>query len=68
MLMPDKEGLETISEIRAMKTAAKIIAISGGGSTQTMNFLNLAKKMGADLILSKPLKPDELLGAVRSLL
>src|SRR5688572_30578375 len=41
MLMPDKEGLQTISEIRAVKADAKIIAISGGGSTQNMSFLQL---------------------------
>lgn len=68
MLMPDKEGLETISEIKACSSQVKIIAMSGGGSTHNMNFLNLAKKVGADLIMSKPFKPDELLSAVRSLL
>ena len=68
MLMPDKEGLETISEIRAGNLSVKIIAMSGGGSTQNMNFLNLAKKMGADMILSKPFKPDDLLAAVRNVL
>src|SRR5688500_6780699 len=38
MLMPDKEGIETISEIRAVNPKVKIIAISGGGSTQNMAF------------------------------
>lgn len=68
ILMPDKEGLETISEVRNLNAQVKIIAMSSGGGTQNMNFLHLAKKMGANLILSKPFKPDELLGAVRSLL
>lgn len=68
MLMPDKEGLETISEIRALNPHVKIIAISGGGSTQNMTFLQLAQRMGANHTLSKPIKPDELLTAVRKLL
>jgi DNA-binding response OmpR family regulator len=68
MLMPDKEGLETISEIRAIDPAAKIIAMSGGGSSKNMAFLQLAQKMGASRIMSKPIKPDELLNTVKSLL
>jgi len=68
MLMPDKEGLETIAEIRAQSSTVKIIAMSGGGSTQNMNFLHLAKQVGADMLLSKPFKPDELLAAVKNLL
>ena len=65
MLMPDKEGLETISEIRAVNPNAKIIAISGGGNTQNMGFLQLAKKMGADRALKKPIKAGELVTAVK---
>jgi DNA-binding response OmpR family regulator len=68
MLMPDKEGLETISEIRAIDPKAKIIAMSGGGSSKNMKFLQLAEKMGASRIMSKPIKPDELLSAVKNLL
>ena len=68
MLMPNKEGLETIIEIRALKTNTKIIAMSGGGSTQNMTFLQLAEKVGADQLLSKPVKPDQLLAVIESLL
>ncbi|QQG35494.1 MAG: response regulator [Micavibrio aeruginosavorus] len=68
MLMPDKEGLETISEIRAKNAKVKIIAMSGGGATQNMNFLNLAKQIGADMVLSKPFKPEELMSAIKGVL
>lgn len=68
LLMPDKEGLETISEIKGNDKSVRIIAISGGGSTNNMSFLNIAKLMGADIILKKPFKPDELLGAIKTLL
>jgi DNA-binding response OmpR family regulator len=68
LLMPDKEGLETISEIKGSDKSVRIIAISGGGSTNNMSFLNIAKLMGADIILKKPFKPDELLGAIKTLL
>ncbi len=68
MLMPDKEGLETISDIRAINPKAKIIAMSGGGSTHNMSFLQLAQKIGADRVLKKPFKPTELLMTVKGLL
>lgn len=67
MLMPDKEGLETISDIREINSKAKIIAISSGGSTQNMGFLQLAKQIGADCVLKKPFRPAELLTAVKGL-
>jgi DNA-binding response OmpR family regulator len=67
MLMPDKEGLETISDIRAINKDTKIIAMSGGGTTQNLTFLQMAKKMGANLLLSKPIKPDQLTAAIESL-
>ena len=68
MLMPDKEGLETISDIRALSPKAKIIAISSGGHSRNMAFLDLAQQVGANRIMSKPIKPDELLNAVKSIL
>ena len=68
ILMPDKEGLETITEIRAIRADAKIIAISGGGSTQNMSFLQLAKKLGANGVLKKPVRPETLLSAVKGVL
>jgi CheY-like chemotaxis protein len=67
LLMPDKEGLETIAEIRATDKQVKIVAMSGGGSTQNMSFLNIAKKVGADYTLSKPFKPAEILGLLQNL-
>lgn len=68
MLMPDKEGLETISDLRKINPAAKIIAMSGGGATQNMSFLELAQKIGAQSILNKPFKPDDLLKIVQETL
>ncbi|MBI1216099.1 MAG: response regulator [Alphaproteobacteria bacterium] len=68
MLMPDKEGLETITELRKMDPAVRIIAMSGGGATQNMSFLQMAQKLGAKNILNKPFKPDDLVRLVRETL
>jgi len=67
MLMPDQEGLETISEILRLKPGAKIIAMSGGGMSQNMSFLQLARKLGASAILNKPIRPEELFTAIKRL-
>jgi CheY-like chemotaxis protein len=67
MLMPDKEGLETISELKRLNPDAKIIAMSGGGQSQNMTFLQLARKVGAGQTINKPVKPVELFEAIKQL-
>jgi CheY-like chemotaxis protein len=68
ILMPEKEGLETIIDIRREFPAVKIIAISGGGRTGNLNFLEVAKRLGAQHTLQKPFELQDMLGAVRDLL
>jgi CheY-like chemotaxis protein len=67
LLMPEKEGIETINEIRKDLPWIKILAISGGGIYIPENYLNLAKAMGADATLCKPFGRKELLNAVEGL-
>jgi len=59
LIMPDKEGIEMILEIRAMKRPVRIIAISGGGRVDQSMHLHLARSVGADRVLSKPFMPRE---------
>jgi DNA-binding NtrC family response regulator len=59
LLMPDKEGLETIVELRKADPAVKIIVISGGGRINNVDFLEVAKKFGATAALKKPFPIDE---------
>ena len=68
ILMPDKEGLETISEIKEINPNIKIIAMSGGGQAKDMTFLDLAKHMGAHHTLKKPFRPGLLLETVEKVL
>lgn len=60
IIMPRREGLETISVIRKNYPTVKIIAISGGGRTKTSDFLATAIDLGANAVLEKPLDMDEL--------
>lgn len=68
IIMPEQEGLETIQELRRDFPDVKIIAISGGGRGSAANYLVLARKLGADLALEKPISHQDLLRAVDRLL
>jgi CheY-like chemotaxis protein len=67
LLMPEKEGIETIGELRKDFPWIKIVAISGGGIFIPENYLNRAKAMGADATLCKPFGSGELLSIIEDL-
>ena len=66
IIMPEKEGIETIIEIRRAYSDIKLIAISGFGEDSP--YLMMAKHLGADFILDKPFSSDDLLKKVKILL
>jgi DNA-binding response OmpR family regulator len=66
--MPEQDGLETIMQLRKRSSAIKILAMSGGGRYGLMEFLKVAKQLGADSTLHKPFTQMEVLEAVRGLL
>ena len=68
IIMPEKEGIETIQELRQVFPEVKIIAISGGGRISPYNYLSLAKAFGAQRIFEKPFVNDEIIQAVQELL
>jgi len=68
VLMPRKEGLETIMELRRDFPEVKVIAISGGGRIGPDECLDLAKKFGAQYAFTKPFIGKEILQAVQELL
>jgi len=63
IVMPDKDGLETIREICRVDPRATIIAMSAIEYGQ-MDFLEVAKRFGAAASLRKPFDPHELLACV----
>lgn len=63
IVMPNKEGIETIFELRRSSPKVKIIAMSG---RDTADFLDMARKLGADHALRKPFEMRTLLSLVRS--
>lgn len=68
IIMPKKDGVEAIMDLKIDFPDVRIIAISGGGRMGPSTYLALAKSFGADMILEKPVRMDELLKAIKDLL
>lgn len=67
ILMPDQDGLESILTLRREFPMARIIAITGGSDMiGILNFLDVAKMLGARRTLQKPFEPKQLLEAVQA--
>ncbi|EFK97689.1 Transcriptional regulatory protein yycF [sediment metagenome] len=68
IIMPEKEGLETIRELRKKYPDLKIIAISGGGRIGPEGYLPGAKIFGANAVFQKPFIQKDFLETVSKLL
>jgi YesN/AraC family two-component response regulator len=68
LIMPNKDGIGMIIELKKDFPALKIIAMSGGGLNRPDGYLRGAQKLGAACTLSKPLNRNDLLRAVRDTL
>ena len=68
IIMPEKEGLETITELKREFPDLKVIAFSGGGRTRHHDYLEKAKERGADEVLDKPFTETKILELVDGLL
>jgi CheY-like chemotaxis protein len=68
LVMPEKEGIETIIDLRRDNPDLKIIAISGVGRSNVASYLDLAKQLGADATITKPFGVDTLLKVLHQLL
>ena len=68
IVMPERDGLETILAIRKQSKAVPIIAVSGGGRLGPEQYLLMAREFGADYIFQKPFDAERFLEAVRACL
>jgi DNA-binding response OmpR family regulator len=69
IFMPEKEGIETIRELRGEFPEMKILAISGGiPGLDPEHYLSMARKLGADASLEKPFSQKQLLESINELL
>ena len=61
IVMPYKEGLETLIEMRRLSPDMPIYSMTGGGKHNKQDFFSLAQKLGATGTLLKPIDPAVLL-------
>ena len=68
LIMPNKDGIGMIIELKKEFPDVKIIAMSGGGLNRPEGYLRGAQKLGAACTLSKPINRQELLRVVKDTL
>ena len=69
LFMPEKEGLETITELRQTDKKIRIMAISGGSANVNLaDVLDTAEMFGADAVMAKPFQMETFLQRVKGLL
>ncbi len=68
LIMPDSEGIETIVKLRRDYPALKIVAMSGGGRSDSKDYLQIARKLGANRTINKPFSNSDILVLIREML
>lgn len=68
IIMPDKDGFETINDIRKFDEDVPIIAVTGDGSYELNQNLMIAESLGANDSLMKPFEPSILLDKINNIL
>lgn len=64
LLMPEKDGVRVITEVKTKYPQIPIIAMSGGQSVFSPVFLEAASTLGATKTLNKPFRNEELLETI----
>lgn len=64
ILMPNREGIETIIQIRSSGYPLRLIAMSGGARLGTVDYLEIAERLGADAVLHKPFSRAQFLATL----
>lgn len=68
IVMPNKDGIEVITDLQSNFRDVRIIAISGGGMLKKEDYLRKADSLGAFRSLTKPFRPRKLLKTVKEVL
>ena len=66
IIMPEKDGIELVLNIRKIDKSIRIIAISGGGRISANDHLKMASQLGANSILAKPFSISDLIAEIEN--
>lgn len=69
ILMPEVDGLEVLTRLRADRPELRVVALSGGGAFVDRDYcLRMAERLGADEVIEKPVRTADLLELVSRVL
>ena len=68
LFMPDQDGFETLKVLRRELPQSRIIVVSAGWNVGAKDGLRVARELGADVTLRKPVDFDAVRSAVSELL
>lgn len=69
LVMPERDGIELLLDIKRAAPRTKVIAMSGGSASLPTEFiLHLAHRLGADGTISKPVDATRLFKAIETAL
>ena len=68
VIMPEKDGMQVITEARRKHPGIRIVAMSGGGHIPREQYLKIATGLGAHAVLEKPFTNQELADVIGAVL
>lgn len=68
ILMPEVDGIEVLRIVKRRWPGLPVIAVSGGGQIAARDLLEMVDHLGADRVLQKPVRREDLLAAIDTLL
>ena len=68
IIMPEKEGIELLMDLKRQHPDLPVICISGGGRLTSTDYLSGAELLGASAVFRKPLDEDQLIAKINELL
>lgn len=66
--MPEVDGIEVLRMVKRRWPGLPVIAVSGGGQIAARDLLEMVDHLGADRVLQKPVRREDLLKAIDTLL
>jgi DNA-binding response OmpR family regulator len=65
IVMPVMDGLEVVMWVKENSPKTKLLVVSGGGYYDSKDYLIMAKELGADCVMQKPIDFERILKTVR---
>jgi two-component system response regulator CpxR len=68
VIMPNRDGVETLIRLRESNPEIKVVVMSGGGRRRNLDLLGVAQEVGAAGTLAKPFRKSQLLTVIEECL